>query len=193
METAPCRLCKRVLSVDMFYSHVNMRSGRLTMCKTCAKDCQRARYGSTRSQMTVFDRFWSFVSFARGARGCWLWHGTVADGYGKFFFQGSQFRLAHRWVYEMYAGHIPVGMALDHLCRVRNCVRPDHLQPVTFEENTRRGQVGSNMRDKTNCPKGHPYSGDNLYVDKKTGRRSCTECKRLWAANDREAKRHANV
>jgi hypothetical protein len=66
-------------------------------------------------------------------------------------------------------------MHLDHLCRVRACVNPDHLEPVTQAENIRRGHgYAAWQRAKTHCPQGHPYAGDNLLIDQ--GRRRCRIC-----------------
>lgn len=68
--------------------------------------------------------------------GCWLWKGSInkATKYG--LWRG---RPAHRWAYELFKGQIPTGLDLDHLCRVRDCVNPDHLEPVTMQENFKRG------------------------------------------------------
>lgn len=70
-------------------------------------------------------------------------------------------RTAHRVVYETVVGPVPEGLELDHLCRNRGCVNPAHLEPVTHQENMRRGHWGM----KTHCPQGHPYEGDNLVRD----------------------------
>ncbi len=67
--------------------------------------------------------------------GCWLWnHSLFRNGYARL---GKH--IAHRVVYEHYKGPIPEGMDLDHLCRVKRCVNPDHLEPVTEADNVRRG------------------------------------------------------
>ena len=79
--------------------------------------------------------------------------------------------LAHRVAYELQVGPIPVGLQLDHLCRVRSCVNPAHLEPVTSAENTRRGLRAM----KTHCPQGHPYAGENLLI-RPTGQRRCRTC-----------------
>lgn len=110
--------------------------------------------------------------------GCWLWSGYLAsNGYGRF-----HRRAAHRLVYEAVSGPIPAGLDLDHLCRVRQCVNPEHLEPVTRSENLRRGSgakmLGRMHRSKTHCPSGHEYNDDNTYVGKR-GSRSCRECARL--------------
>ena len=71
--------------------------------------------------------------------GCWLWRGKRdSNGYGQVRV-GDRLQMAHRTVYEQFNGPIPEGKGLDHLCRVRNCVNPDHLEPVSSRENTRRG------------------------------------------------------
>jgi len=108
-----------------------------------------------------------------GDGGCWLWKGYVSPrGYG---FAGRHTR-AHRMVYETLVGPIPTGLQLDHLCRTRCCVNPDHLEPVTSIENVHRGLVGARMLAKTECPVGHPYAGSNLYVNP-AGWRECRACR----------------
>ena len=106
--------------------------------------------------------------------GCWQWVGTVStNGYGQW---GN--RRAHRAVYEMYKGPIPDGLQLDHLCRNRPCVNPDHLEPVTCRENILRGvgHTSQNAR-KTHCKRGHPLEGRNLRPDiTRLGGRGCRLC-----------------
>jgi hypothetical protein len=71
---------------------------------------------------------------------CWLWTGgKTKNGYGSFYPKKGPSKYAHRWLYALVRGPIPEGMQLDHLCRVRHCVNPDHLEPVTMQENLRRG------------------------------------------------------
>ena len=73
--------------------------------------------------------------------GCWIWTGScMPHGYAKFFVDRKT-RIAHRWIYEQMRGPIPEGMHIDHLCRVRNCVNPDHLEVVTQRENLWRGHL----------------------------------------------------
>jgi hypothetical protein len=83
----------------------------------------------------------------------------------------KQTYIAHRISYKEFIGPIPEGLVIDHKCRTRHCVNPDHLEPVTSLENTRRGNSGINMREKTHCPKGHNYSGTN-----NRGQRKCNIC-----------------
>lgn len=81
--------------------------------------------------------------------------------------------LAHRYAREMLVGPIPEGSKLDHLCRVRHCVRPTHTDPVTQLINVQRGE-GHGSED--NCPDGHPYDEVNTYIY--NGTRACRICRR---------------
>jgi hypothetical protein len=109
--------------------------------------------------------------------GCWLWGGTVdTKGYGQLHVGGRLLR-AHRVSYELNKGAIPAGLELDHKCRVRRCVNPEHLEPVTHRENLRRGGL---LRRRESCKNGHPLTPENL---RKNGR-MCAVCHR-----DRERER----
>lgn len=94
--------------------------------------------------------------------GCWLWKGTIStNGYGRFAVNGTT-RPAHRIIYEILVGPIPEGLTIDHLCRVRHCVRPDHLEPVTQYVNQSRGTSPVSINtNKTHCKRGHPFSEAN--------------------------------
>ncbi|MCA8251801.1 HNH endonuclease [Burkholderia sp. AU31624] len=109
--------------------------------------------------------------------GCWIWTGSCdRDGYGKF----RRTQIAHRAIYKWAKGPIPAGMELDHLCRMRCCVNPNHLEPVTTRENMIRGfSVSSINARKTHCDRGHELSGANLYVWR--GGRYCRACNVLRA------------
>lgn len=81
-----------------------------------------------------------------GPNGCWLWTGTIErTGYGRFWLGGRQ-EIAHRASYALLIGPIPEGLTIDHLCRVRACVNPDHLEPVTLAENIRRERAQRQRR-----------------------------------------------
>lgn len=84
------------------------------------------------------ERFWSYVDRSKTEDGCWLWNGhRESNGYGRFRHDGRRSG-AHRFAYEAEVGPIPDGLTIDHLCRVRHCVNPAHLEAVTSRENTRR-------------------------------------------------------
>jgi len=126
--------------------------------------------------------------------GCWIWTGALhRNGYGHFKIPNSRSHLlAHRGVYAIERGEIPEGMDLDHLCRVRCCVNPDHLEPVTRRENLRRGGVIDQLRARaaaanaaTHCKRGHPMTPENTYVYPKSRHRACRICQ--LAANRRNA------
>lgn len=122
------------------------------------------------------DRFWSKVS--KDADGCWRWMAASNGiGYGRMYY-ASKMRYAHRLSYEAERGPIPEGHDLDHLCRVRNCVNPYHLEAVTRRTNLLRGE-GHTARNAaaTRCPRGHAYDDVNTY-NTPTGSRQCKECRR---------------
>jgi hypothetical protein len=110
--------------------------------------------------------------------GCWLWVGGTTretqKGYGVFAHQTrTDFRPAHRVAYEIYRGlSVPKGLDLDHLCRVRSCVNPFHLEPVTRKENADRGLKGILS---THCKRGHLYTGER----DSRGWRKCLPCGRI--------------
>jgi DNA-binding XRE family transcriptional regulator len=86
--------------------------------------------------------------------------------------------MAHRYSYELHKGLIPDGLTIDHLCKIRHCVNPQHLEVVTYQENNHRGNGMSGCHFRaTHCPKGHPYSGDNLYVRPDGKGRGCKICR----------------
>lgn len=136
---------------------------------------------------TAEERFWTRVqkegplSLHRGVAGrCWVWTGPPnRDGYGRFS-DGGRFFLAHRWAYRTSYGEIPEGLELDHLCRRRACVRPDHLDAVTHAENVSRGHAGLCNATKTHCPAGHAYDEANTRT--RNGHRECRACGRVRAA-----------
>ena len=120
---------------------------------------------------------------------CWLWGGAIGPkGYGAFGLgpRGSGCVRPHRFAYEHFVGPIPDGLQIDHLCRVRHCVNPDHLEVVTNAENTRRGLKG---RLVIECAQGHPYNEANTGRKTPSGRRYCRAC----ARERMRAKRSAGV
>jgi hypothetical protein len=140
---------------------------------------------------TLPERFWVKVDKSGE---CWLWLGTIGDdGYGRFA-RGSRadgMVVAHKMAWTLVRGPVPPGLQLDHLCRNRACVRPDHLEPVTQQENVRRGIGVSAMNArKTGCPKGHPYDDINTYVTPGGGRQ-CRTCNKAREAARYQARKAA--
>ena len=103
----------------------------------------------------------------------------MVSGYGVLSLGRGVTMLAHRWSYEHFVGPIPDGLVIDHLCRVRHCVNPDHLEPVTNEENLRRG-AGYGLRNgmRSACINGHEYTPENTYTHPTKGSVTCRECAR---------------
>lgn len=105
--------------------------------------------------------------------GCWIWMGGIRSGYGQTSI-GRRNVAAHRAVYEWLRGPIPPGLDLDHLCRVRSCVNPDHLEPVTRRVNLLRGNTlpAANAAMRA-CKCGHPYTER---VSRGRKYRACRRC-----------------
>jgi hypothetical protein len=146
----------------------------------CGKHYQRWRQGRPIEvePPSEAERFWDKVDLGTGV-GCWIWTGSEAggDGYGGFWSNGRTVR-PHRWAYEHLVGPIPDDLPLDHLCRVRLCVNPAHLEPVTVAENLYRSDAPAAVnRMKTHCLRGHQLTGENLYV-RPNGQRQCRTCQR---------------
>lgn len=137
--------------------------------------------GRVRRRTDPVERFMEKIDRSAGDGGCWLW--TLVphhSGYGLFQTGHGQV-MAHRFSYELHVGPIPEGLQLDHLCRVRHCVNPAHLEPVTQSENVRRGY----MATRTHCKNGHPFDEANTRLRAGRGR-TCRAC-------DRERQRKAKA
>lgn len=113
--------------------------------------------------------------------GCWLWQAAKNEsGYG-YFRIGDSIRRAHRVLYQQVFGAVDKDKELDHLCRVRHCVNPRHLEQVTHTVNVARAEVGKRRQENTECRKGHSLTGDNLRVNP-SGYKVCRECERVGNA-----------
>ena len=115
---------------------------------------------------------------------CWLWTGRIGKGgYGRL---GP--RLAHRAAYELFVGPVPQGFELDHLCRTPNCVNPQHLEPVTPEENWLRSHNPARINaDKTHCKNGHEFTPENTLLNTRNrpSRRPYRRCRKCTQARQR--------
>lgn len=151
------------------------------------------RYGSPTGGNRIFrsmpytQRFWLKVD-KEGALPdhnpelgcCWLWT-DIPNKQGYADFCGPDGLVsAHRWAYMDSFGAIPEGLEIDHLCRVRHCVNPGHLEAVTHAENVRRGiaPAAANAA-KTHCKRGHPFDAENTYM-RLDGGRTCRACQRVY-------------
>jgi hypothetical protein len=151
----------------------------------------RKPYPKNRTTKPAMDRFMSKVSKTET---CWLWGGMLAkDGYGLFCFAKRKTVSAHRWVFTELIGPIADGNEIDHMCFVRNCVNPEHLEQVSHAENVARSiangnyagrhEIGKFQAAKTHCKRGHEYSKENTYIDTHSGGRRCRAC--MKAARER--------
>jgi hypothetical protein len=142
-----------------------------------------------RQRTSLLERFEKKV--LRTDDGHWLWTGALTkNGYGKIGVGGHRggWALAHRVAWELYREPIPAGLHIDHLCRNRACVNPEHLEPVTHAENLRRGDGPPSSRPwslKTHCKHGHEFTPENTSLDSR-GHKRCRTCTR---ERDRKRKR----
>lgn len=123
------------------------------------------------------ERLWSGA--VEDENGCWVWGRSITDkGYGTITGEGGANLKAHRVAYELTRGPIPTGLELDHLCRNRACINPEHLEPVSHRENVLRGMAPTSANAvKTHCPRGHEYDAKNTRQTN-TGGRRCRACHR---------------
>lgn len=133
-------------------------------------------------RMTDEERFMSKVDKGDGL-GCWEWIGDKSyQGYGRFTFGNNPAVPAHRVSYEMFIGPIPEGLVIDHVaargCQGWSCVNPEHLEPVTQQENVLRstGPAAINAR-KTHCNRGHEFTEENTGSQKNGKGRNCKTCR----------------
>lgn len=125
----------------------------------------------------MLERFWAKVD-RDGETGCWLWVANKThDGYGRFSV-GSKYVYAHRFAWTLENGQVQEGLQLDHLCRVRECVNPAHMEPVDCRTNVLRGVSPSAMRAaQIECIHGHKFDDTNTYW-RPDGGRECRTCHR---------------
>ena len=165
---------------------VDAEGGRVMAAECDLLGLPPARWTDGVSGLEPRARFWSSVDEL--PNGCWRWLGsTDRGGYGSFQVAGETF-MAHRAAWFLTFGRWPT-QTLDHLCRARNCVNPDHLENVSMRENSLRsdGPTAINAR-KTHCRAGHEFTPENTY-DNGQGNRKCRECALVTSRVHREKKR----
>lgn len=136
----------------------------------CSPECMRVVVHTNTLDQAFFSRIKK-----QPDGGCWLYTGYITpNGYGTFGYQ-KKFHYAHRFSYEFYKGPIPEGLEVDHLCKVRNCCNPDHLEAVTTLVNQHRANP-----PKDHCNRGHAFDEENTFYVKKGERfkRYCRACNR---------------
>jgi hypothetical protein len=166
-----------------------LRGNGMTPCKQCggpidrsgAKFCSIKCRADAKRGVRKFELTPQFIEdrcIPEPNSGCWIWErGLSSDGYGAMKLLDQRAMTAHRASYIAYYGSIADDLEVDHLCRVRCCVNPEHLEAVTHLENSRRRSAV-----RTHCPHGHPLDGVN-----KRGR-YCKTCSRQAQARQRSSR-----
>jgi len=128
------------------------------------------------------ERFWDKVIKTDT---CWLWMGKIDDGYGRFHTAGKYY-LVHRMSFVVLKQKLQENTQVDHLCKVRNCLNPDHLDEVTSKENTRRGLAKIYNTDPNKCPYGHDYDGEIAGKAEGSIYKVCRKCQIRRSKNRRK-------
>jgi len=124
------------------------------------------------------------ITYKIDDNGCWLWtRGLTSHGYAEIWIDKKRYKV-HRYMYEQKYGKIKAGLVCDHLCRVRRCINPDHIEPVTIRENVLRGiGIVPENAYKTHCINGHEFTDSNTRLSK--GKRYCRACSAIYYQNNR--------
>lgn len=140
--------------------------------KRCSRACDLE---SRRLAEAGHAKFWAKVD--KRPDGCWVWTGTSYEGYGYIRRAGVTQRV-YRWAYVTFVGPVPDGLELDHLCRNRSCVNPEHLEPVTHDENMRRAVPYHFLGNRAACANGHAFDEANTVMRADGSGRACRACRR---------------
>jgi HNH endonuclease len=129
------------------------------------------------------DKIWSRIHVVP-QNGCWIWTGSLnPDSYGYVYLDGKT-RWLHRLFYEAFKGPIPENTEIDHLCRVRHCCNPEHLEAVPHQVNIDRGNGRKGFFKRQCCIHGHPYTPETTYISPK-GVRACRICRTVTTNKSR--------
>lgn len=172
----------------------------MTITRARAKPNTRRKPGGSHMgiQTAIIERITS-LSIPEPNTGCWIWLGAMFhSGYGAFkrvMASGKKESLAHRVSYLMFRGEIPVGKEIDHTCKNRSCVNPNHLRAVTHSENLLSADHSASAANhpnkrKTHCKYGHPFDSTSTYVKRSSTGRHKRKC-RICIAAAKRAKREA--
>lgn len=173
----------RLASVPSVYLQHSAKSmvGTLTGCPSARLRVSDPTVGFAKGSETMDDTILArfMAKFTVNAEtGCWEWVTPNGHGYGSLARRINKRCMrfaAHRLSYEHFVGPIPDGLDIDHLCRVRHCVNPAHMEPVTRRENTMRGNSPCIVTHRTGiCGRGHEISGENVRMQGKS--RVCKTC-----------------
>lgn len=187
-----CRVCHQKKSKSGFYKLAHTHDGLNYRCIECQNAYNR-EYSRNRALAKCdpvvitalknaphkyLTRF--AVRVKRLKNGCWEWLGGKhpKSGYGRFWLTGRMDRLAHRLSYEWCGNPIMNDLVIDHICRNRACVNPEHMEQVSLVENVMRGiSVWAINARKTHCARGHEFTPENTYTHQNM--RHCRECARI--------------
>ena len=124
-----CKVCKLEKSADAFYKDARVKSDGL---RSRCIDCLTTGNPNGPLPISPLERY------EIDSNGCWIWTGAIhKSGYGQIKWKGKS-TVAHRVMYTIFKGEIPKGLVIDHLCNIKKCVNPEHLEAVTTSENTQR-------------------------------------------------------
>lgn len=127
-------------------------------------------------------RFWNRVNINL-VSGCWEWNGSLSPGgYGIIGWKHRNSARAHRVSYQELVGPIKSGLVIDHLCRIKHCVNPAHLEAVTQSVNVRRGKAAESNRLRATrpCKRGHDFHASGDFYRQSGGKRRCGPCARAY-------------
>lgn len=202
-----CKQCLEVKPFEQFYVLPHTKDGYNYRCITCQNAYNRAhsrRKALAKIDPVVISTFKNVpLEFERAflkrvqilPTGCWKWTGSCHpdNEYGRFWISAHASRQAHRLGFLWSGRDVPDDLVLDHLCRNRWCVNPDHLEPVTLVENVMRGEsIWAQNARKTHCLRGHEFTAENTWISK-NNERHCRECSRIRKREARARRRLAGA